>query len=172
MSSNRLAIGQALQAFLAGVVNPNTGLPLFALSKLGSVYDPTGFSSFIEVTYMKGTSSPVGSGGNQIGWRIEDTTVWSLSAGWPYASSATSINSTDAMTSMLTAMDILVPTLHQHYQFPLATNPSLAIQSVFSFLVEPQDRSRLVVFPNGTTYIMYEAFVTVKQQYGVNLVSP
>lgn len=172
MSSSRLAIGQALQAFLAGVQNPNTNQPLFDLAKLGAVYDPTGLKSFIEVMYVKGNSSPVGSGGNMVGWRIEDQTVWMLTAGWPYTSPSASIDSTDAMISMLTAMDILVPTLHQHYQFPQAANQSLPIQSVFSFLVEPQDRSKLVVFPNGITYITFDCFVTIKQQYGVQIVSP
>jgi hypothetical protein len=167
VSSNRLAIGQSLQAFLATIQNPNTSQPLFALSKLGNVFDPTSVSSFIEVTYVKGMSAPVGSGGNQIGWRIEETLIWLLTGGWEYET-----DSTAAMTNMLTAMDILVPTLHQHYQLPLSTNTSIAVSSMFSFLVEPQDRARISRFPNGKVYLLHECYVTTKQQYGVDIVSP
>lgn len=167
MSSNRLAIGNALQAFLAGVQNPNTSQPLYALAKLGNVIDPTGFSSFIEVTYLKGMSMPVGSGGNTIGWRIDEELEWLLTSGFDYTQ-----DSTAATQNMLTAMDILVPTLHQHYQLPQATNQSLAIQSVYSFLVEPHDRSKIVRFVNGKVYLLWDCFVTVKQQYGILITSP
>lgn len=174
MSSSRLVIGQALQAFLAGVINPTTGLPLYGLAKLGAVYNPTGLSSFVEVTYHRGISSPVGSGGNMVGWRITEDLSWMLSSGWQYTSpsDATPIDSTDAMTSMLTAMDILVPAIHQHFQLPQATNSALAVQSVYSVLVEPQDRARVVLFPNGSAYLMWDLMVQTKQQYGVNLIQP
>lgn len=172
MSSSRLAIGQALQAFLAGVQNPNTNQPLFALSKLGNVYDATGFSSFIEVTYHRGNSQPVGSGGNMVGWRIDESLQWMLSAGWEYTSPSTLIDSTDAVESMLTAMDILVPAIHQHFQLPQASNSSLPVQSVYSVLVDPQDRSRLVIMPNGSVYLMWDLMVLTKQQYSIQLIQP
>lgn len=172
MSSNRLAIGNALQAFLAGVQNPNTNQPLFALSKLGNVYDPTGLASFIEITYYRGVSMPAGSGGNQIGWRIDEMLTWLLTAGWPYTSAASPVDATVATQSMLTAMDILVPTIHQHFQLPNASNPTIAVQSVYSVLVEPRDSARVRGFPNGAAYLLWDLFVTTKQQYGVLQVSP
>lgn len=174
MSSNRLAIGQALQAFLAGVINPSTGLPLYGLAKLGSVYNPTGYSSFVEVTYYRGTSSPVGSGGNMVGWRQDEMLTWLLTSGWQYTSpsEATPIDSTTATESMLTAMDILVPTIHQHFQLPQAADPTQAVSSVYSVLVEPQDRSRIVMFPNGSAYLLWDLMVQTRQQYSVQLVQP
>jgi hypothetical protein len=167
VSSNRLAIGQSLQAFLAGVQNPNTSAALYGISKLGNVFDPTAYSSFVEITYLRGTSMPAGSGGNLIGWRIDEEIQFLITSGWDYEQ-----DSTAAMVNMLTAMDILVPTLHQHYQLPQASNQSLAIQSVYSFLVEPHDRSRIARFPNGRVYILWDCYVTVKQQYGVNQINP
>jgi hypothetical protein len=74
--------------------------------------------------------------------------------------------------TMLTIQDILLPTLHQHFQLPVAGNPTIAIQSVYSVLPTQVDRSRPVRFPDGHVYLLWDVPVIVKQQYSISLVQP
>jgi hypothetical protein len=165
--SSRLLIGQGLTALFAGVQNPATGTPLYSAVKLGAIFDPTGLSSWMEVTFGQAKSGPAGSGGNLIGWRIEDNPIWKLTSAWPYE-----LDATAAMTAMLTAMDVLNPLIHSHYQVPNPTNTSIAIASLYSLLEDQQERSQPVKFPNGHVYLLWETQVTTKQQFNVSLVNP
>jgi hypothetical protein len=166
MNSSRLLIGQGLQALIASVQNGAN--PLYGLVKLGAVFDPTPYTSFAEITLATAKSKPAGSGGQQIGWRIEDDPLWCVASGWDYEA-----DSTAAMTNMLTAMDILVPFLHTHYQIPNPNNPSIAIASLYHLTEWDRDeRARPVRFPNGRVYLMWEIYLGTKQQYNVTIVNP
>ncbi len=166
LDSSRLLIGQGLQTLIAGVMNGAN--PLYGLVKLGAVFDPTPYTSFVEITFANAKSKPAGSGGQQIGWRIEDDPLWCITSGWDYEA-----DSTAAMTNMLTAMDILVPFLHTHYQVPNPTNPSIAIASLYHLTEwERDERARPVRFPNGRIYLMWEIYLGTKQQYNVTIVNP
>ena len=168
MSSSRLAIANALVSLLAGITNPNTSQALYQEVKLGAVFDPSAFTSWCEVIHMQGKGGPAGSGGNQIGWRIDEEVTFLITSGvGPYET-----DSTATQTNMLTIQDILLPTLHQHFQLPVAGNPTQAVQSVYSVLPTQQDRSRPMRFPNGHVYLLWDVPVVVKQQYGVALVQP
>lgn len=168
MASSRLAIAKALVALIQGIQNPNTSQALYQLVKLGAVFDPGGNTSWAEVTHYQGKGGPAGSGGPQVGWRIEEDVTYQItSASGPYE-----IDSTAAQTNMLTVQDILLPSLRQHFQLPDASNPSNPVQSVFSVLVEQIDRSRPVRLPDGHVWLMWDVFVTVKQQYSITLVQP
>ncbi|SRR6266704_857563 len=165
LNSSRLIIAQGIVAMLQGVQNGASAL--YGEVKLGSVFDPTPFTSWCEVTFHQARSGPAGSGGNLIGWRIEDNPIFKITSGWDYEA-----DSTAAMTNMLTAMDILMPLLHSHYQIPAPNNPTQAIASVYSLLEDQPERAMPVRFPNGRVYILWETFVTAKQQYNVQLSSP
>jgi hypothetical protein len=166
LNSSRLLIGQGLVALVQSVMNgPN---PLYGLVKLGSVFDPTPYTSFVEITFATGKSKPAGSGGQQIGWRIEDDPLWCVASGWDYEA-----DSTAATVNMLTAMDILIPFLHTHYQIPNPNNPSIAIASLYHLTEWDRDeRARPVRFPNGRIYLMWEIYLGTKQQYNVTIVNP
>lgn len=169
-ASSRLAIGQALQAFLSTVQNPNTSQNLYGVARLGAVWNPSlaGISSnWIEVVHHKGVSGPAGSGGNQIGWRIEDSIVWRLGSGFVYEP-----DSGAAQVAMLTAMDILLPILHSHYTLPQAGNTSVAVASVYSVLEDPADDSKPTIYPDGHVYLLWNCYVVTKQQYNISIVSP
>lgn len=165
MASNRLTIGQGIVAFLQGVTNNAT--PLYQEVKLGAVFDPTPYTSFAEVTFFQGKSGPAGAGGYSIGWRIEDNPIFKITSGWRYDT-----DSTAATTSMLTAMDVLLPTLHSHFTIPAPGNPSQAIASVYSLVEDGVDRAVPVKFPNGYVYLLWETFVTAKQSYNVIIQNP
>ena len=167
LTSSRLLIAQGLQLFLAGVQNPNTSQALFGVSKLGTVLDPSGLASWVEVVDPRTKGGPAGSGGNQIGWRIDEAVTFQVMAGWPYESDTTA-----AMTAMLTAMDILVPILRSHYQIPNPNNPSIAVASGYSMLEEAMDFGKPVRYPNGHVYLCWYVFPMVKQQYNVILTNP
>lgn len=168
MPSNRLAIAQGLVSLLQGIQNPATNQPLYQLCKLGAVFDASGLATWAEVTHFQGKGGPVGSGGAQVGWRIDEEVTFMLtSAVGPYET-----DSTAAQTNMLTIQDILLPTLHQHFQLPVAGNPTIAIQSVYSVLPTQVDRSRPVKFPNGNVYLLWDVPVIIKQQYNVLMVNP
>ena len=172
MSSSRLAIGQALVALLAAMTNPTTGLPLFGpaagATKLGAIFDPTPFTTWSEVIHLHGRSQHAGSGGNVIGWRVEDEIVFRITCGaGPYE-----LDSTAAQEAMLTVQDVVLPSLHSHYQLPQASAPSLPIQSVFSVLEDQPDRSQPVRFPDGHIWLLWSLDVSVKQQYGILLATP
>lgn len=166
--SSRLAIANALVALVQGITNPATSTALYQEVKLGALFDPSPFTSWAEVTHFQGQGTPAGSGGTQIGWRIDDTVQYQITSGvGPYET-----DSTAAQTAMLTIQDVLLPALHTHFQLPDASNPTNAIQSVYSTLVDQPDRSQVAKFPNGHVYLLWHTFVVVKQQYNVTLVQP
>lgn len=166
LNSSRLLIGQGLQALIAGVMNGAN--PLYGDVKLGHIFDPTNLSSFAEITMANAKSKPAGSGGQQIGWRIEDDIVWCVTSGWRY-----DLDSTAAMTNMLAAQDILIPALHTHYQVPNPSNTSIAIASLYHLTEwERDERSRPVRFPNGLAYLLWEVYIGTRQQYNVTIVNP
>lgn len=168
MASNRLAIGQGLVSLLQGIINPNTSQALYGLCKLGAVFDPSNLTTWCEITHFQGKGGPVGSGGPQVGWRIDEEVTYLITSGvGPYET-----DSTAAQTTMLTIQDILLPTLHQHFQLPVAGNPTIAIQSVYSVLPTQVDRSRPVRFPQGNIFLLWDVPVIVKQQYSISLISP
>ncbi len=168
MSSNRLGIGQSLVALLAALTNPNTNAPLFGVVKLGAIFDPGNNTTFAEVTHFQGRSQHAGSGGNTIGWRVEDSVLYDLTCGaGPYQ-----LDSTAAQTNMLTIMDVVLPALHTHYQLPNASNPTIALQSVYSTLEDSPDRSQPVRFPDGNVFLLWSQRIEVRQQYGVTLATP
>lgn len=168
LNSSRLAIGNALVSLIAGFQNPATSLPLFQVVKLGALFDPSALTSWCEVSHHDGKGGPAGSGGNLIGWRIDDAVTFSVTSGiGPYET-----NDSVAQANMLTVQDILLPTLRQHFLLPQSTAPTLAVQSAYSMLVEQADQSRVAKFPNGHVYILWNIFVTVKQQYNVMLTQP
>ncbi len=165
LNSSRLLIAQSLVAFLQGVQNGASAL--YAEVKLGAVFDPSPFASWAEVTFFQSKSGPAGSGGNLIGWRIEDNPVFKITSGWPYEA-----DSTAGMTNMLTAMDILVPILHSHYQLPNVNSPTQAVASLYSLLEDQLERAMPVRFPNGHVYLLWETYAVAKQNYNVTLVNP
>ena len=167
-TSNRLAIAQGLVSLLQGITNPNTSQPLYGLAKLGAVMNPSNLATWAEVTHMQGQGGPAGSGGPQTGWRIDEQITFMITSGvGPYETDTTA-----AQTSMLTIQDILLPALHQHFQLPVAGNPTIAIQSVYSVLPTQVDRSRPVRFPDGHVYLLWDVPVIVKQQYSIILQQP
>lgn len=167
LNSSRLLIAQGLVSLLGGINDPSTSLPLYSLAKLGNVFDPSGLSSWIEVTFYRAKSGPAGSGGNLVGWRIEDNPIFKLTSGWPYQP-----DSTVAMTAMLNAMDIVMPILHSHYQIPNPNSPTQAIASIYSLLEDQVEHAMPVRFPNGNVYLLWETYCMTKQQYNVELVNP
>lgn len=169
LDSSRLAIGNALVALLATIQNPTTSLPLYGFTKLGAVYDPSAYTTWAEVVHFMGQGGPAGSGGQQVGWRIDEAVRFMVTSGvGPYE-----IDSTAAETSLLTIQDALLPTIRKHFQLPNANNITQAVQSVYSVLVEQPDRSRPPAkFPNGHTYKLWDTFITVRQQYNVELIQP
>lgn len=167
MASNRLAIGQGLQLLLQGVTNPATSAPLYQAVTLGAFFNPEGYASWAEVAFMQAKSGPLGSGGNLVGWRIQDEVTYSIISGWDYE-----VDSTAAMTNLLTAQDILMPILHSHVVIPSPGNPAQGIASVFSVLEEMPERAVPVRIPNGHVYLLWHVYVLVKQQYSVIIQNP
>ena len=169
LTSSRKLIAQGLVAWLKTVQNTDTSSALYQHVKNGAIWDPSAYTGlWAEVTYMQGKSSPAGSGGHQIGWRIEDHPAWIISTGYRYDA-----DSETCMNNIYTAMDMLLPAIHGRYQIPNPNNPTQPIGSLFSVLVgEQNDRGAPVTFPNGNVYFMWNAYVTVVQQYNVILVSP
>lgn len=162
--SSRLAIANAIVALLKTIQNPATSLPLYQLVKLGAVFDASPFTSWCEVTHYQGKGGPAGSGGaQQVGWRVDEDITYQVTSGFgPYEK-----DSTATQIAMLTTQDILLPTLRQHFQLPDASNPTNAVQSAYSLLIEQVDRSSPVKFPSGSVFLLWHIFVTVKQQYNV-----
>jgi hypothetical protein len=168
LSSSRLAIGNALVSLLQGITNPNTSQALYGVVKLGALFNPSNLSTWAEVTHFQGKGGPAGSGGPNVGWRIDEEVTFLITSGvGPYET-----DSSAAQTNMLTIQDVLLPTLHQHYQLPVAGNPTIAVQSVYSVLPTLVDRSRPVRFPNGNVWLLWDVPVVVKQQYNIELVNP
>ena len=166
LNSNRLLIGQGLVALVQTVLNGAS--PLYGFVKLGNIFDPTAYTSFAEITFVNAKSKPAGSGGYQIGWRIEDDPLWCIASGWDYEA-----DSTAAMINMLTTMDILGPFLHTHYQVPNPNNTLLPIASLYHLTEwERDERSRPVKFPNGKVYLIWELFIGTHQQFNVIQTNP
>jgi hypothetical protein len=166
--SSRLAIANAIVALLKTIQNPNTSEALYNFVKLGAVFNPGAATTWCEVHHYQGQGSPAGSGGNQIGWLIDDAIRYQItSAVGPYES-----DDSAAQQNMLALQDILLPTLHQHFQLPDANNPTNAVQSLYSVLVDQPDRSIPTRYPNGLTYLAWHIFVTAKQNYTIQLVQP
>lgn len=169
MSSTRLDIANGLVKMFQGMTNPSTSQPVYQYVKLGAVFDPSPYASWCEIVDPQGKTGHAGSGGNQIGWRIEDIIAYKATAGWPYEA-----DSTAGMTAMLTAQDIVLPILTSHPLIPSPNNPAQPIASVYS-LLESQDRtdaSQPVRFPNGHVYLLWTVWLQVKQQYNVTLQVP
>jgi hypothetical protein len=169
MASNRLAIGQGLVLLLQGIINPATNQPVYGIAKLGAVFDPTPYSSFVEVVDPRGKVAHMGSGGTQIGWRVQDEVMFKMTSGWEYEQ-----DSEAAMVSMLTAQDIVLPTFASHVMVPDPNNPSQPIASVFSLLEDNGQTDQAVPsrFPNGRVYLLWNFTVLVKQQYNILLSIP
>lgn len=169
LASSRLAIAQGMQLLLQGVTNPATAQLLYQDVKLGAYFGNTmqNFASWAEVSFFEGKSGPAGSGGNLIGWRIEDALTLSIISGWDYE-----VDSTAAMTNALTAMDILLPLLHSHVVIPSPGNPAQGIASVYGVLEEQPDRAIPVRMPTGHVYLLWHVYAVVRQQYNLTLVSP
>jgi hypothetical protein len=168
LNSNRLGIADALVALAAGIQNPNTNQPVYQGVKLGSIFNPTNWMEWCEITFYQGKGGPEGSGGAQIGWRVGDDVTYQMTSGFgPYET-----DSTASERAMLTAHDIVLPTLRKHFQLPDASNPTVAVQSAYSVLLEQVDRAKPVKFPNGHVYKLWDVFITVKQGYNVELAQP
>lgn len=168
-NSSRLLIAQGLVTLLEGITNPNTSQPVYAYTKLGAVFDPSPYTSWAEVVDPRGKVGHAGSGGNTIGWRVEDDIAFKITSGWLYEA-----DSTAAMTNMLTAQDIVLPLFASHYQIPNPNAPTMAIASVYSLLEDQgqTDMSGPVRFPNGHVYLLFTFYALIKQQYNVVLQNP
>lgn len=168
LNSSRLPIANALIYILQNVIDPNTSAALYPLVKLGAVYDPGANTQWVQVTHLQGQGKSAGSGGNQIGWRRDDEVTFLITSGYgPYQT-----NDSTSQTAMLYAQDLLLPALDTHFQLPNASNPTNAVQSVYSVLPTPVDRSQPLKFPNGNVYLLWHVPVIVKQQFNVALVQP
>lgn len=163
MASNRLLIAQGLVAMLQGVQNG----ALYNYVKLGALFDPSPYTSWAEVMFLQGKSGPYSSGGNLVGWQIDDQPVFKITSGWPYDP-----NSTTAEENMLTAMDTLNPVLHSHYQIPNPNSPTQPIATIYSLLEDQTEHAMRMRFPNGKVYLLWETYCTTKQLYTVQLVQP
>ena len=167
--SSRLAIANSLVSILQGVIDPVTSQPIYPLVKLGMVFDPGALTTFVSVWHFRGKRGKAGSGGNQIQWRTEDNVTFILTSGTgPYE-----LNDSTAEAAMLHIQDIMPPAIETHFQLPDSTNPTNAIQSVYSVVLDQNDVSPPPQrFPNGHVYKIWHQFVTVKQGYNVELVQP
>ena len=166
MASNRLGIAQALVYLVQNIQNPTTNQPLFQTVKLGAVFNPGSATAFAEITHYQGKGGPAGSGGP--GWRIQEDVTYQITSGFgPYEK-----DSTSAQENMLTAQDILLPAIRQHFQLPDPNNPTNAIPSAYNILIEQVDRSQPVRFPSGNVFLLWHIFVTVSQQYEITLEQP
>lgn len=167
LNSSRLLIGQALVALLAGAKDGNNNL-IYQDVKLGAMWDASAFTSWCAVAHVQGKGLPAGSGGVAIGWRIDEEVQFSITSGFgPYET-----DSTAAQTNMLTAMDVILPLLHSHYLLPTSSNPSMAVQSVYSVLPIHADRSVPMKWPNGHVYLIWSFPIIIKQQYNIEQVTP
>lgn len=167
MTSIRLAAAQSIVALLTAMTNPNTNQPLFSLTKLGAVFDVGNNATWAEVTHYQGRSVHAGSGGNTIGWRIDDVTLFDITCGaGPYE-----LDSSGAQTNMLTIMDVVLPALHSHYQLPNASNPTVALPFAYSTLTDQPDKS-VPVRIGAHVWLLWSLKVEVKNQYSVQLSTP
>lgn len=169
LNSSRLLIARSLVAILQNIIDPDTSQPIYPLVKLGMVYDPGSNGTWAAVWHNTGIGNYEGSGGSEIGWRTDDSVTFIVTTGTgPYE-----LDDSAAEAAKLHVMDVVPPELRRHFQLPLATNPTIAIQSVYSVLLNNQDRTEKPArFPNGHVYALWHLYVTVKQQYNVLLTQP
>lgn len=168
LNSSRLPIGKALKYVLQNVLDPATNAALFPLVKLGAVYDPGANTQWVQLTHFQGQVKPAGSGGDQIGWKRDDEIIFMITSGFgPYQT-----DDSIAQENMLYAQDILGPALDTHFQLPDSTNPTNAVQSVYSVLPIQTDRSMARTFPNGNVYLLWFLPVIVRQQFNILLTQP
>lgn len=168
LNSSRLAIANALVYVMQNIIDPNTSAALYPLVKLGAVYDPGISIPFAQITHYRGQGKPAGSGGSAIGWRIDDSVTFLITSGFgPYQT-----NDSTAQSNMLYAHDLVLPALHTHFLLPNASNPTNAVQSVYSVLPIEVDISRPLKYPNGNVFLLWHVPVVVKQQYNILLQEP
>lgn len=166
--SQRQAIANSLVYVLENIIDPNTSLAYYQTVKLGAIYDPGAAVPFVQVTHYQGKSGPYGSGGNLIGWRVQDEITFLITSGFgPYQT-----NDTITQNGMLYAMDLVKPILHSHYLLPDSSNPTNALGSEFSFLPIQQDRSIVTRWPNGQIYLLWHLPVIAMQQYSITQTIP
>lgn len=163
----RKAIGQGLVTILQGIIDPATGLPVYGFVKLGALFDPTAYASWAEVTFAQGKSSPYGSGGTGVGWRIDDMITFEVTSGWQY-----DIDSTVATTNMLNAMDIVLPVMHSHVVIPSPFNPTVPIASVWMLSEDQPERAIPLRFPDGKVWLTWRFSTVVRQQFNITMVNP
>lgn len=168
LSSSSQAIANALVYVMQNIIDPNTSKAYYPLVKLGAVYDPGTNVPFAQVTHYQGKSTPAGSGGPEVGWRIDDEITFLITSGFgPYQT-----DDSVAQSNMLYARDLVLPALHAHFQLPSASNPTIAVQSAYSVLPTQIDRSAPLKWPNGQVFLLWHVPVIVKQQYDVILTQP
>jgi hypothetical protein len=166
-ASYRLQMASGLQALLAALTNPVTSQPVYQAVQLGAFFNPAAYASFAEVNFFQATSGPSGSGHQSVGWKIRDAVTLAITSGWDYE-----VDSSAAMTNMLTAMDIVLPALHGHTSIPSQANPAVQVPSVYSVLTEQPDRAIPVRIPNGHVYLLWHIYVVARQEYNVQLTIP
>lgn len=169
MTSQRLLIAQGLQLLFQNVSDPTTNLPIYATAKLGAILDPTGLNSWCEIVDPRGKVGHAGSGGNVVGWRVQDAIAFKITSGWIYEQDTNA-----AMVSMLTAQDIILPMMASHYLIPNPDDPTKSIGSVYSVLEDQNqtDMAMPIRFPNGHLYILWSFWALVQQQYNITLIVP
>jgi hypothetical protein len=169
LNSSREAIADSLVSLLQGIQDPRTNAPIYPLVKLGMIFNPENNCPWAAVWHWQGKGDYAGSGGNQIQWRTDDTVDFIITTGTgPYEA-----DSTAAERAKLHIMDVVPPALRTHFQLPNASNPTNAIQSVYSVLLNNVDKTEVPKkFPDGHTYALWHLFVSVKQGYNVTLVQP
>lgn len=169
LDSSSLPIGEGLTLLFQNVTDPSTGLPVYGLAKLGAVLDPSDYTSWVEVVDPRGRVGHAGSGGNQIGWRIQDDLAFKVTSGWIYETDTTA-----ALKSLLRARDIIMPMMTSHYKIPNPDDPTQAIASVYSVLEDQgqTDMSVPIRFPNGHLYLLWTFWASIRQQYNITLVYP
>jgi hypothetical protein len=166
--SFRDPMGQGLFALLGTIIDPNTSQPVLSPIKYGAIFNPGAATQWGQVIHFEGDSHPWGSGGPQVGWRIDDTVTWLITCGFgPYET-----NDSNAQHLMNAAVDLISPVLHQHFQMPQSGQPTLPVPGVFSVLFG-KDRSFVSrPYPNGHVYLLWHQPIFIKQQYSVELVIP
>lgn len=169
LSSSRLTIANSLVALLQGIIDPVTSQPIYPLVKLGMIFDPQNNNTWAAVWHWQGKVDYAGSGGNQIQWRADDAVTFIITTGTGYYE----LDSTAAEKTKLHIMDVVPPALRQHFQLPDASNPTNAIQSVYSVLLNNVDKTEKPQrFPDGHVFGLWHLFVTVRQQFNIQVVQP
>ena len=166
--SYRDPMGQALVALLGTVIDPNTSQPLLSPIKYGAIFNPGAATQWGQVTHFDGDSHPAGSGGPQVGWRIDDAVTWLISCGFgPYETA-----DSNAQHLMNAAVDLILPVLHQHFQMPQAGNPTLPVPGVYNVQFAKDRSFPSRPYPNGHVYLLWHQPLIIKQQYSIIVATP